>query len=111
MTTLIPDTYDATVPWQHRALCASLAPDLFELPDSHGHSIADDSRYREQVAQAKAACRACPVTAQCLTTALAVPQGQDLWAIAGGTTPRERAAIRRRRARARALGMEGGGRP
>lgn len=107
--TLIPDTYATTIPWEARAVCASLDPELFQLPEGHGHSLADDSRHRQQIAHAKAACSVCPVRTECLTAALAVPQGQDLWAVAGGTTPRERARIRRRQKIAR-LGLEAGDR-
>jgi len=96
MTTLIPDTYNGTEPWQTLATCRDLSPELFDLP-GNGTDLPEDHRHRDQIAEAKAACAACPVAAQCLAAALEVPQPHDRWAIAGNTTPRERAAIRRRR--------------
>lgn len=110
--TVIPDTYAATAPWQARAVCASLDPDLFQLPTS-GSQLPDEDLHAGQIAEAKTACRVCPVKAQCLAAALAAPRSQDMWAIAGDTTPRERAAIRRRRQPARGEGRpsRAGGRP
>lgn len=101
--TLIPDTYATTVPWEARAVCASLDPDLFQLPTS-GTQLPDEDLHADQITEAKTACRVCPVKAQCLEAALAAPRSQDMWAIAGDTTPRERAAIRRRRQYSRSEG-------
>lgn len=76
-------------PWAQDALCAQTDPDLW-YPELGGHA---------QAALARRICRACPVRAECLDYALA---GADTWnglttGIWGGTTPRERARIRRAR--------------
>jgi WhiB family transcriptional regulator, redox-sensing transcriptional regulator len=78
-----------TVPgrWAEQALCAQADPDTW-FPAKG-----------ETTALAKRICAACPVRVQCLDYALA---GADTWGgivsgIWGGTTPRERAAMRRSR--------------
>ena len=78
-----------TVPgrWAERALCAEADPDAW-FPD-RGR--------RESLTFAKRICGHCPVRAECLDYALS---GADTWAgiasgIWGGTTPRERAQLRR----------------
>jgi WhiB family redox-sensing transcriptional regulator len=73
--------------WAERALCAQTDPDAW-FPD-RGHA--------DQAAIATRICRHCPVRAQCLDYALS---GADTWGgiatgIWGGTTPRERDALRR----------------
>lgn len=64
--------------------------ELFHVPNDAWTS------HPEQEAAAKAVCATCPVRAQCL--ALAIEKG-DQHGIFGGTTPNERRAIQRRRAR------------
>ena len=76
-------------PWAADALCAQTDPDLW-YPELGGHA---------QAAIARRICGICPVRAECLDYALA---GADTWngfttGIWGGTTPRERARIRRAR--------------
>ena len=73
--------------WAEQALCAQADPDAW-YPDKGGSS-----------AIARRICGACPVRPQCLDYALS---GADTWhgiatGIWGGTTPRERAAMRRAR--------------
>jgi WhiB family redox-sensing transcriptional regulator len=73
--------------WTEFALCAQADPDAW-FPDKGGSS-----------AIAKGICTACPVRLECLDYALS---GGDTWGgisagIWGGTTPCERAALRRER--------------
>lgn len=78
--------------WASFALCAQVDPDAW-YPCQGEHLLA---------AKAKKICGQCPVQAECLELALS---GADTWhgistGIWAGTTPRERAAIRRERKRA-----------
>lgn len=82
-------TATLTIPgtWTEQALCAQADPDAW-YPDKGGST-----------AMAKRICAACPVRAQCLDYA---QSGADTWGgivtgIWGGTTPRERAQLRRQR--------------
>lgn len=72
-------------PWIDRAACAGVDPELF-FPDRG-----------ESTAPAKAVCAGCPVRAECLDHALVNVERFGIW---GGTSERERRAIRLRRARA-----------
>lgn len=80
-------TTDLNLTWQTFALCNGLPPteaDLF-------FPLGDDWNARggaERAAEAKAYCHRCPVMSECLAQAVRVG---DRWAIAGGTTPEERA--------------------
>ncbi len=74
-------------PWAEQALCAQADPDAW-FP-----------RQGRTAATARRICGACPVHIQCLDYALS---GADTWGgittgIWGGTTPRERAAMRQAR--------------
>ncbi|MEU3990173.1 WhiB family transcriptional regulator [Streptomyces platensis] len=76
--------------WRDQALCRETDPDEF-VPDVCHPGI---------VAELKTICGRCPVTDTCLTEALAEEQGlpaQLRSGIRGGTTPRERTAIAKRR--------------
>jgi WhiB family transcriptional regulator, redox-sensing transcriptional regulator len=78
-TLIIPGT------WAEQALCAQADPDAW-FPDKGGNPVV-----------AKRICAACPVRTQCLDYALS---GADTWGgiatgIWGGTTPHERALLRR----------------
>ena len=82
-------TGPAAIPgsWADQALCAQSDPDAW-FPDQG-----------RTAAIARRICAACPVRLQCLDHALA---GADTWGgittgIWGGTTPRERAALRQLR--------------
>lgn len=68
--------------WRNAALCAQVGGDLWH-PEK-GESTRD----------AKTVCRACPVTTQCLTYALAMGERFGVW---GGHSERERRAIERQR--------------
>jgi len=71
-----------TVDWRTLAACRDLDGEIFFPPGAPG---AEGSA--QQVAQARSVCRACPVTAPCLTFAVTTRQGEGIWA---GTTPAER---------------------
>jgi WhiB family transcriptional regulator, redox-sensing transcriptional regulator len=72
--------------WRHKALCRDMDPELFfPFPGQD-----------EQLADAKAVCRDCPVATQCLEFALA--NGLD-HGVFGGMSEDERRALRVRRAR------------
>jgi len=70
--------------WRHRAACRDEDPELFFPIGTSGPAL-------EQVEQAKAVCRRCPVAAECLTWALGRPEEYGIW---GGLTEGERRALR-----------------
>lgn len=73
-----------TVRWMDLALCQETDPDAFFAEKG------------EPTLPAKRVCRACPVQAQCLDYAV---EHNILWGVWGGTSPRERRAIRRQQER------------
>jgi WhiB family redox-sensing transcriptional regulator len=84
------ETLTAPGRWANDALCAQADPDWF--PDRGNYAL---------TALAKRICATCPVRAHCLDYALS---GADTWrgssnGIWAGTTPKERAALRRQRPR------------
>lgn len=82
---LLPDMEDESgTPWQDRANCLNVDPDLF-FPE-RGASTSE----------AKEVCRGCEVREECLEYALST---REKWGIWGGLTERER----RRELRVRAL--------
>ncbi|WP_280874673.1 WhiB family transcriptional regulator [Streptomyces pseudovenezuelae] len=72
--------------WRERAACLRVDPELFFPISSSGPTL-------RQVDEAKAVCGRCPVMEQCLDWAVRVGQVEGIW---GGTTDRERRAMRRR---------------
>lgn len=68
--------------WQHRGACVGADPNLF-FPERG-----------ESPARAKAVCRRCDVSAECLEYALANHEAGGIW---GGLDLRERRTIGRRR--------------
>jgi hypothetical protein len=79
--------YDSERHWRADALCGQVDAELF-FPTADRGAV-----FEAQVAAAKRVCAGCPVRARCLDWALrALPEG-----IAGGLTPGERQALRRRR--------------
>lgn len=68
--------------WRDDALCAQVGTELFFPP-------VGSTPYA-----AKSVCRLCPVSPQCLAHALADPELMGVW---GGTTERERRALRKDR--------------
>lgn len=69
--------------WMADALCREVDGDLF-----FGEAKGDHYAHA-----AKAACARCPVTGPCLELALTNNEEHGVW---GGTTPRERRAMRRK---------------
>ncbi|MGI8532307.1 MAG: WhiB family transcriptional regulator [Geodermatophilaceae bacterium] len=78
--------------WRHRAICRDGDPELFFPIGNTGPALL-------QIEQAKAVCRRCPVTQDCLTWALETGQDAGVW---GGLSEDERRALKRRTARSRA---------
>ncbi|MEV7452216.1 WhiB family transcriptional regulator [Streptomyces nigra] len=74
--------------WRVRGLCLTEDPDLFFPVGNAGSGPAT-----VQTDEAKAVCRHCPVTRQCLAWAVAAGPVEGIW---GGTTEGERRALRRR---------------
>ena len=70
-------------PWREQALCAQILDDTLFFPDEGGNAPA---------AAAKRICRACPVAAECLTSALDNNEAYGIW---GGLTSAERQQLRR----------------
>ncbi|MFI1167448.1 WhiB family transcriptional regulator [Streptomyces sp. NPDC020801] len=77
--------------WRDHAACRQEDPDLFFPIGTTGPALL-------QTEQAKAVCRRCPVSEQCLEWALNTDQTIGVW---GGTSETERRALKRRRAVAR----------
>lgn len=72
--------------WRESAACRGVDPELF-------FPVGDTGPALVQVEAAKAVCRRCPVSAECLAFALTTRQDAGVW---GGLTEDERAALRRR---------------
>ena len=72
--------------WRDDAACRDADPELF-FPDGDVRSA------RAQVKAAKLICRGCPVSAPCLSLALASGQQAGIW---GGLTEDERRRLHRR---------------
>ncbi|MGX1267943.1 WhiB family transcriptional regulator [Streptomyces phaeoluteigriseus] len=77
--------------WRVRGLCLSEDPDLF-FPIGGSNS----GPTAMQMDEAKAVCRHCPVTRQCLAWAVDTGPVEGIW---GGTTEGERRAMRLRAVR------------
>ena len=78
---------DRAEDWRSSAACTTVDPNLFDpaLYDMrHGGK-------EQAVAEALAVCASCPVRQQCLEALF-----DDKWLILGGTTPEERARLRRK---------------
>ncbi len=80
--------------WQEDAACREHENTLFFGPDHQESELEKQSRE----ARAKTVCHSCPVAEQCLEFAMDTNQKYGIW---GGLTDRERASLKRRRARAR----------
>ena len=79
-------TRDSRADWRDEAACRDADPELF-FPDGDIRSA------RAQVKMAKLICRGCPVSATCLSWALASGQQAGIW---GGMTEDERRRLHRR---------------
>lgn len=77
--------------WRHRALCRDEDPELF-------FPIGTTGPAERQVDEAKAVCRRCAVTSDCLTWALETGQDAGVW---GGLSEDERRALKRQQVRQR----------
>lgn len=77
--------------WRAQAACRDKDPELFFPVGNTGAAL-------KQIEEAKAVCRTCPVTDQCLKWALDTNQDSGIW---GGLTEDERRALKRRAMRAR----------
>ncbi|GDY31266.1 hypothetical protein GTS_28990 [Gandjariella thermophila] len=87
-----PSEEQGTMDWRHRAACRDEDPELFFPVGNSGPALL-------QIAEAKAVCRRCPVTSECLAWALETGQDAGVW---GGMSEDERRALKRRNARVRA---------
>jgi WhiB family redox-sensing transcriptional regulator len=76
----------AAMDWRHHAVCRDEDPELFFPIGTSGPALL-------QVEQAKAVCRRCPVTDECLQWALDSGQDAGVW---GGMSEEERRALKRR---------------
>ena len=81
-TSAVRPVGDLRPDWRHDAACRDADPELF-FPDVD----------RAQVKTAKLICRGCPVSATCLSWALASGQEAGIW---GGLTEDERRRLHRR---------------
>lgn len=77
--------------WRHEAECRNEDPELFFPVGNTGPALV-------QIEEAKAVCRRCPVSAQCLEWALQSGQDSGVW---GGLSEDELRAMRRRMNRVR----------
>lgn len=80
-----------TVRWQDNAACLDEDPELFFPIGNTGPSV-------DQIEQAKAVCRRCPVRSTCLDRALSTGEDAGVW---GGLAEDERRSLRRRASRQR----------
>ncbi len=84
MTAMLRSPVLSTARWRDRAACAAPGVDpewFFPAPGQQGK-------------HAKRICARCPVKAECLADALAVPEADD-HGVRGGLTARERLRLRR----------------
>ncbi len=84
-----PNNLEPAVDWRAAGLCITEDPELF-------HPVGTSTAALRDTAMAKAICNRCPSIADCLDHALNTPVHDGIW---GGLTEKERASIRRARAR------------
>lgn len=82
------DPFHDDQPWSKDALCVGEDPELFFSPDGF-----NESAKRNFEAEAKAICRGCPVTNECLQFALDKGRVHGVW---GGLGEDERMPLHRR---------------
>jgi len=80
--------------WQEQASCRDYDNSLFFGPDQGESELEKQARE----SRAKAVCQTCPVSEPCLEFAMETNQKYGIW---GGMSDKERASLKRRRARAR----------
>lgn len=71
--------------WRDRAACRDVDPELFFPPSEIGPGA-------DQIVEAKAVCRRCPVVAECLSQAMGEGQNHGVW---GAMSSHERRAWKR----------------
>ena len=79
------------LPWLTEARCRTEDPELFFPVGNTGPAV-------DQIEQAKAVCRECKVTSNCLEYAIKENQDNGVW---GGLSEDERKSLKRKYARAR----------
>jgi WhiB family redox-sensing transcriptional regulator len=78
--------------WRHRAACRDVEdPEIFFPIDTMWSQPGNE----DNIAMAKAVCRECPVSAECLEWAI---ESGEAWAVAGGMLPAERRKLVRQAA-------------
>lgn len=89
------DAETFTGDWRHRAVCKDEDPELFfPLNTDSGAGLA-------QLREAQAVCKRCDVRGECLSWAMETGQDAGVW---GGMSEEERRSLKRRQAKARAVG-------
>ena len=84
---------DETLEWQEDSACRDFDNLLF-----FGEEGESELEKQAREAKAKSVCRTCPVQEPCLEFAMDSNQKYGIW---GGLTDKERASLKRRRARSR----------
>ncbi|MFC4054962.1 WhiB family transcriptional regulator [Actinomadura syzygii] len=85
--------------WRRSAACRDVDPEVF-FPAAASDSAPDAaSDGKRRIAQAKAVCAGCPVQQECRREAIERREPVGIW---GGTTPQQRAALRRKQRRSKA---------
>ena len=84
---------EETLEWQEDAACR-----LFDNLVFFGEEGESELERQARESKAKSVCRTCPVQEPCLEFAMETNQKYGIW---GGLTDKERASLKRRRARAR----------
>jgi WhiB family redox-sensing transcriptional regulator len=87
------DPTDERLEWQEDAACSAYDNLLF-----FGEEGESELEKQARESQAKKICQTCPVKEPCLEFAMETNQKYGIW---GGLTDKERASLKRRRARAR----------
>jgi WhiB family transcriptional regulator, redox-sensing transcriptional regulator len=85
--------YPEKLDWQDQAACRQYDNVLF-----FGEEGESELEKQAREARAKSVCQRCPVSEPCLEFAMETNQKYGIW---GGLTDKERASLKRRRARAR----------
>jgi WhiB family redox-sensing transcriptional regulator len=83
-----PTEMGRDVEWMRRGACLGPDPEIFFPEDRSGGRAK-----AQEVDEAKAVCRRCPVVPECLAWALTTPEKFGIW---GGMTSNEREAVKRR---------------
>lgn len=87
--------------WMNEAACAGLDPPIF-FDRAYDDGNPARSRRESGLQYARSICARCPVQSDCLEYALANRERFGIWA---GTTPPERAALLKQRARAKTASL------